>query len=130
MLDTKSNKKQIKKYITLTLFFIVFSNIYELFSHEVFSGYMVYSFAFPLIGLIIYTAIYLTNTSKHISILSSQLFNSFILTSALGSVMKGVLDIYGTTNSLINYYQILGLILLITSIITNIISCIWREKIT
>ena len=60
---------------------------------------------------------FLINQNFNAKVLSHNLFKSSILTFTLGSIPKGVLDIYGTTNSLIIVYLILGLILFILSII-------------
>ena len=111
-LDIK--KEQIRFYI-YTIFCILFTIIYQQFSHGVISYYMILSFLFPLIGLL--ETQFIINKNKNIKIISHNLFKSSIITFTLGSILKGVLDIYGTTNKLIITYLILGLILLIISII-------------
>ncbi|MBQ8892375.1 MAG: hypothetical protein IJ068_05910 [Bacilli bacterium] len=77
---------------------------------------MITCFIFPLILLLEISVI----TKRKISInnLSHNIFKSSILTFTIYFIIKGVLEIYGTTNSLIIIYPILGLILLILSIIT------------
>lgn len=38
-------------YLFLSLFVLVFGQIYEHFSHGVYSNYMIFAFLFPLLGL-------------------------------------------------------------------------------
>ena len=113
-------EKQIKKYFILSIVVLIISIIYELFSHGVISYYMILSFLIPLImGTGIYYLIYKIN-KKSIYKLSSQIYNSSILTFLLYFILNGILEIYGTTNNKINIYLLLGFLLLITSIILNI----------
>ena len=121
MLDINSNKKQIFKYLIMSIFFLVLAMIYESFSHGVFSPYMVFAFLIPLLmGFLIYSIIYCTKINNFFSAFSTKIFNSAILTFTIGSVIKGVLDIYGTTNNLVYNYFGLGVVLLIISIVINI----------
>ena len=109
-------KKEKKRFIIYILFCILFSFIYEQFSHGVISYYMILSFLFPFIGLL--EIFVIMNQKLAIKILSHNLFKASILTFTLGSILKGVLDIYGTTNRFIIVYLLLGLILFLLSIIT------------
>ncbi len=123
MLDIKNTKKQIYKYLILSAFFLIFGLIYEAHSHGAYSNYMVFSFTIPLIfGSILYFIIYKSNIYKHLSELGMNIYNTSILSLTLGSVMKGFLEIYGTTNKLIIIYPILSLGLIIISLIIIIIS--------
>jgi len=106
-LDIK--KEQIRFYI-YTIFCILFTIIYQQFSHGVISIYMILSFIFPL------TILIETNILKNINIKSHTLLKSSIITFTLGFIIKGILDIYGTTNSLLSLYLIFGIILFILSI--------------
>ena len=116
-------KKQISKYFILSLIFLFFGFIYEQFSHNIYSSYMIYAFLFPLImGTIIYIIIDKTKIVDLLSPLAMSFYNSSILTFSLGSIIQGVLDIYGTTNKLVFYYLIVGIILLMISLIINIIN--------
>jgi len=83
---------------------------------------MIFAFVIPLVmGCLFYTIIYLTKTNKYFNRLSLSLLNSSILAFSLGSIMKGVLDIYGTTNSMLVIYIWIGISLIVLSIIFNII---------
>ena len=122
MLDIKKIKKRIYKYLILSVFFLAFGLIYEMFSHGVYSNYMLYAFAIPLIfGFIVYLIIYKFNLNRYLSELGMSIYNTFILMLTLGSIMKGFLDIYGTTNKLIFIYFILSIVLIIISVVANVI---------
>ena len=48
-----NNRKAIKVtlvYLVISCFCALFGAVYELFSHEVYSFYMIYAFAFPMVG--------------------------------------------------------------------------------
>jgi len=88
-------------------FCAVFGMIYELFSHEVYSYYMIYAFMFPLAGGILLLIKALIGKKlpgrKFINC-----FNAASATLTLGSVSMGVVEIYGSTNKLLMIYQIAG----------------------
>ena len=52
--DIELNRKRAAKtalvYLLVSLFFVLFGAVYEIYSHEVYSYYMLYAFAFPLVG--------------------------------------------------------------------------------
>ena len=122
MLDIKKSKKEMIKYLFISIFFLIFSIVYESFSHDVYSNYMMYAFVIPLIlGTLIYGIIYIFELNKSFNEFGMKLYNSSIITFTLGSIMKGVLEIYGTTNKLTIIYLIIGIITLIISIIINIV---------
>ena len=82
---------------------------------------MQYAFVIPLIlGFILSLIIYIVKPSKLPNRISMDLYNAAIATITIFSFIKGVLDIYGTTNSLINVYIIVSIILILLSIITNL----------
>lgn len=99
-----------------TVFLALFGAVYEMFSHGVYSYFMIYAFAFPLVmGVVPYTIMLLKNVRPER--LPLLLWNSAIATFATGSLFYGVLQIYGTTNSLIVVYPIAGLALAIPALI-------------
>lgn len=122
MLDIKKTKKQIYKYFIISMVFLVFGFIYELYGHGVYSYYMIYAFVVPLtLGFIVYGLIYKFHFYQYLSDIGMSIYNSFILALTLGSTMMGFLEIYGTTNKLIFVYVILSFIFMIMSIIINVI---------
>lgn len=93
-----------------------FGFIYELFSHGVYSNYMMFAFLIPfLLGSILFLVIGKLNL--RVSNLSLNFYHSFVSTLTLGCIMKGFLDIYGTTNSLLNVYIYVSILLLILSVV-------------
>ena len=55
---------------------------------------------------------------------AGNLYHAAIAALTVGSIMKGVMDIYGTTNILIRLYWIAGIIFLAASIL---VYCIYSE---
>ena len=112
ILDTK---KQSKLYLFISIFCIVFAFIYEHFSHGIYSNYMIYAFLIPLIfGFV--PSIILTITKKNINRLSMNVYNASVANITLYMLFSGVLEIYGTTNQLINVYLYMTIILVVIGI--------------
>lgn len=99
----------------------MFSLIYEHFSFGVISNYMVFAFIFPLCGLII-NLIMLVIKSKRVGEFQAFFFDMSMLTFTLGYIIQGIIEIYGTTNSLINNFKYAGIVLLILCLITTLIN--------
>ena len=110
---TKASKKRFKKtavvYALITVFFFIFSRIYEHFSFGETSVYMHYLFGVPLIGgmvLLIFQKI-IPNLSR----LSLNLWNSAVATIATGVLFRGIVNLSGrsTTMDLPYWYVGIGL---------------------
>lgn len=110
---TKASKKRFKKtavvYALITVFFFIFSRIYEHFSFGETSAYMHYLFGVPLIGgmvLLIFQKI-IPNLSQ----LSLNLWNSAVATIATGVLFRGIVNLSGrsTTMDLPFWYVGIGL---------------------
>ena len=98
-------------YLVAAIFMALFGAIYEIFSHEVYSYYMIYAFALPLcLGVLPSLAIGIFDLMIP-SPKAARFWAYGIATLTVGSAFKGVLDIYGTTNRLIYVYPIAGAIL-------------------
>ena len=93
-----------------SLFLALFGAIYEHFSHQVYSYFMLYAFALPLaLGALPWAlALWM---GRRVPEGGPGLWNAAVLTLALGSVLRGVLDIYGTTNRLLAVYPIAAAVL-------------------
>ena len=121
ILDTNIMKKELKKYLIFSSLCLVFACIYEMFSHQVYSMFMILSFLIPLImGVGVYALL----VKKHFLVnnISNSLYKMSLYTFTFGSIMKGVLDIYGTTNSKLVIYWIVGVIMLVVAIVWQIIN--------
>ena len=79
---------------------------------------MCISFIFPLLFRI--EVLIIMKNKINIKVISHNLFKSGILTFTIYFVIMGVLEIYGTTNSLVIVYPMLGLSLLVLSIIIHL----------
>ncbi len=105
--------KNLLGMLMFSLFLALFGAIYEHFSHQVYSYYMIYAFALPLALGALPWALALHRGAK-VPADVPGVWNAAVLTLALGSVLRGVLDIYGTTNRLLVFYPaaaaVLGLL--------------------
>lgn len=116
--DIKPERKMYLKtaigYLCATVFFALFGAIYESFSHGVYSFYMVYAFLYPLLGGVC-PFLFITLTKKTISFCSFALlfYHCALATMTVGSIIFGVLKIYGTDNSLVFVYPAVSVILFI-----------------
>lgn len=104
-------------YICFTMFAVFFGAVYEAFSHEVYSYYMIYAFALPLFLGVFPFAFLLLRGSPFPGRLSFNLYNSGIASLTVGCIIKGMLDIYGTTNGLLNVYFAVGIPLVLSGAI-------------
>ena len=114
-----------KRYLISTIVTAFFGAVYEYFSFGVFSYYMLYAFAFPLVlGIVPWMIIVMDTkdlTGKGFpSKITQNLWGAGITTLTVGAVFHGILDIYGTTSALSKCYFIVGGVLLLVSAMTFI----------
>lgn len=95
-------------YLFLTLFCILFGAIYEVFSHGVFSYFMLYAFVVPLVGGVIPFFAIGYGGKKIPGIKTERLWHFGIATLTIGCFVCGILEIYGTTNRLTIVYWLAG----------------------
>ncbi len=112
-------------YVMVTIVVALFGAIYEYFSFGVYSFYMMYAFSIPLLFGILPWMIIATNHNA----LSKQdfppavtvnLWSAGIMTLTIGSIFRGVLDIYGTTSTYTKCYFIVGVLLMVVALMTMI----------
>ncbi len=112
-------------YLMISIFCALFGAIYEIYSHEVYSFYMIYAFAFPLVGgALPFSAMGLFRVKKYPYSASRNVYHSGIATLTVGSIIQGVLEIYGTTNILVKYYWFSGMILVVVGILLYLIQIV------
>lgn len=110
---TKASKKRFKKtavvYALITIFFFIFSRIYEHFSFGETSVYMHYLFGVPLIGGMV--LLIFQKMIPNLSRLSLNLWNSAVATIATGVLFRGIVNLSGrsTTMDLPYWYMGIGL---------------------
>lgn len=112
-LSILDKKKLLKRYGLVTIFCIVFSCIYEIFSHGVYSKYMVYAPITSLVFGLVYLIIH-----KYFNKYTYYIYNSLCALLIVYFYIMGILYIYGTTNKLTNIYLILIIIYIILFIIS------------
>ena len=119
-LSTSDNLKYLRHlvgHLFVAIFCALFGAIYELFGHKIYSYYMIYAFAIPLVcGASVYAVLALWG-KKEPNIRAMRLWNSAIATFTIGSLFRGVLHIYGTTNRLIIVYPVVGIMLVAATVI-------------
>lgn len=123
--DIELNRKRASKtafvYLLVSLFFVLFGAVYEIYSHEVYSYYMLYAFTVPLIGgTLVFSILSFLKMQKYPNAIAGNLYHSGIVTLTVGSVVQGVLEIYGTTNALLEYYWSVGTMLIVIGVIVGI----------
>ncbi len=112
-------------YLMISIFCALFGAIYEIYSHEVYSFYMIYAFAFPLVGgALPFSAMGIFRIKKYPYSASRNVYHSGIATLTVGSIIQGVLEIYGTTNILVKYYWFSGVILVVVGILLYLIQIV------
>jgi len=128
--DTKEVSLRIAKfYLLAALFTAFFGGVYEIFSHEVYSFSMIYAFAYPLAGGVLPFLLLAQRGGKNFpGAAARQIYHAGIATLTVGSIMRGVLEIYGTTNSLVRWYTIAGLALVITGLAIYAVQALAGKK--
>lgn len=110
-------------YLLVSLFCLLFGAVYEHFSHNVYSPYMIYAFVFPLAcGALPFLSMALLGLRKLPGRRAIYVYNCGIATVTVGSIMEGVLAIYGTSSALLCWYWYVGLGLVITGTMLYIFS--------
>lgn len=124
--DIELNRRKASRtsllYLIVSLFCALFGAVYELFSHAVYSYYMIYAFAFPLVGgTLLFQVFAIIGPRQYPHQAACRLYHSGIAALTVGSIVRGVLDIYGTTNALSGYYWIFGGLFVLGGIGTEIV---------
>lgn len=95
------------------------SAIYEYFSHGVYSKFMVFLFAVPLVAGAV-PALVLVLLGREPSASVRRLWACAVLTLSLGFCMAGVLEIYGTSSDLVRVYWILAPVLATAAVVSEV----------
>lgn len=114
-------------YLFISMFCILFGAVYESFSHEVYSYFMLYAFGFPLVGGALPFFAMACYTMPVPNRVSRNLYHSGIATLTTGSLFEGALEIYGTTNRLVSVYWMLGTLFLLAGVMLYLV-CSGKAK--
>ncbi len=115
--------KWVIPYCLITLFCIVISFVYSLFSHGVSSPHMTYLFLYPLllgdlVGLLLFC--FEKNSSDYFW--SLHLYHTGVVALMLSSLLKGIFDIAGTASIYQTTLTIGGTVMIFCGIICFIFS--------
>lgn len=94
-------------YSLISLFFLLFSRIYEHFSFGESSSHMHYLFFVPLVGGML--LLLLENFLPQFSRLSLNLWNSAIATATTGVLLRGIINLSGRSTTLDSPYYLVAL---------------------
>lgn len=98
------------------MFTAAFGAVYEWFSHGIYSYYMLYAFAFPLLcGVFPFTVMALVGRYPR-KALTRQLYHAFVATATVGSLFEGIVAIYGTSSPLSRVYGVAAAVLLLAAL--------------
>lgn len=116
-LDIK--KRVFHNIIVWTIVSIVsfaFARIYNIFGHGVTSFYMNFMFLWPLICLVIYIVLAVVKSAPNR--FSENILNAGTATFTVGSMIRGIFEIAGTSSDYEMYFFILGGVLAVTGVVT------------
>ena len=114
---TKVFRTHYKVFLGVTVFVGIFSAVYEHYGHGVMSNAMIYAFLYPLILGVLPTVImaYVRKLRKVVYAgeirAGANLLYSGAATLTVGSLVSGVVKIFGTTYHLLKYYYYAGIVL-------------------
>jgi hypothetical protein len=114
-----------KKYIFWAVFIFIFGFVYELFSHGVESIAMRYAWLIPLLGGLVLSGL---NMASPVSAVTSRLWKYGIETLTLGSLLKGVFEIYGAANTYPTIYMAVGAGLLGAALVSYLTQATQRQR--
>ena len=115
-------------YLRISIFVFIFGPIYEYFSHGVYSSYMMFAFLIPFIGLFIPSLLNNLILKRKITDNVTLPWKCGIATLTVGSIYKGVLEIYGTSGTFEQVYLIIGSLLCIIATIVLITARVNTDK--
>lgn len=95
-------------YLLATALCALFGAVYERFSHGVYSYFMIYAFACPLLLGAIPFFLLLRSGRPLPCRGAMDCIHAGVSALTVGCVMTGVLEIYGTTNPLTLFYWVAG----------------------
>ena len=110
-MSTSADLRTARNYLYVTLFTAFFGAVYEYFSFGVYSYFMIYAFAVPMVfGVLPFLLLAMKKRSVILPLLSRRLWHLGTAILTVGCIVKGVLDIYGTESSLLPVYWVAGIL--------------------
>lgn len=119
--ENKRNKRDGRNlaiYVGVTIFCLVFYLIYNQFSHGVHSPFMTFLFAWPLVlGVLPSLMRVLFHFGHKGGFCSVNLYHSGVAALTVSSLLRGILDIAGSSSDYQGYLMLAGTIMLATGIV-------------
>ena len=122
----KRFKKTVISYTQITIFFFIFSRIYEAFSFGETSVHMHYLFAVPLVGGILLTMF--LKVLPQFSRMSLNLWNSAVVILTTGKLFRGIVNLSGRSTTLDALYWYVGIGFVILTLLSIVINPIRIKK--
>jgi hypothetical protein len=114
---------------SLALFCVVFTFIYERFSHNAVSTHMRCMFLMPLLGVALPAVIgYLTPLHPFPGRAAFNLWNSAMAVWTVGCLFRGIVNISGRYTSLDRPYMVAGWVFIALSVMAETVRLITRHK--
>ena len=129
----KRFKKTVISYTQITIFFFIFSRIYEAFSFGETSVHMHYLFAVPLVGGILLTMFLkvlpmFLKVLPQFSRMSLNLWNSAVAILTTGTLFRGIVNLSGRSTTLDALYWYVGIGFVILTLLSIVINPIRIKK--
>lgn len=122
----KRFKKTVISYTQITIFFFIFSRIYEAFSFGETSVHMHYLFAVPLVGGILLTMF--LKVLLQFSCMNLNLWNSAVAILTTGTLFRGIVNLSGRSTTLDALYWYVGIGFVILTLLSIVINPILINK--
>lgn len=115
--------RALRVYIAATVFVALFGAVYECFSFGVYSYYMIYAFSVPLLlGVVPAAQLATAKQPKYVPLAARRLHHTGVGTLTVGAIVRGVLEIYGTSNDLCMVYGLAGGVLVTLAVLIALLS--------
>ena len=115
---SRENRKYLVRNFWGVIFVALFAIIYEHFSHDVVSYYMLGAFLIPVAGSVPFMEMEAMKKGSNIGTLPRELWQLGVFTLTQGSIMKGIIEIYGTTNKWTIAYLPIAAVFIAASVAT------------
>ncbi|MEA4813857.1 MAG: hypothetical protein VB112_02970 [Oscillospiraceae bacterium] len=109
--DKITLRRTARLYLVFAAICAVFGGVYEYFSHGVYSPFMMFMFAFPLLGAVAAFALSMSDKLRLPTRTERSLLDTGLATLTVGSCLRGIFDIYGSTVAAVGFYWTAGLAL-------------------
>ncbi len=114
---------------SISLLCVIFTVIYEQFSHGATSPYMRCMFLMPLVGCVLPAAVgYFTHLHRPVSRVAFNLWNSGLAVWTVGCLFRGIVNISGRYTDLDRIYWVAGWVFLGLAVLTQGLHVIARIK--